>query len=67
MRVMSSHEHSGGEKSVGTIMYLMAIQSITNCPFRVVDEINQVLYKHISIALLHLESFIPTFLRQHKS
>jgi chromosome segregation ATPase len=29
------------EKSVGTIMYLMALQSLTKCPFRVVDEINQ--------------------------
>lgn len=29
------------EKSVGTIMYLMALQNLTKCPFRVVDEINQ--------------------------
>lgn len=26
---------------MGTIMYLMALQSLTKCPFRVVDEINQ--------------------------
>ncbi|EQC41215.1 hypothetical protein SDRG_01190 [Saprolegnia diclina VS20] len=38
---MTAEEQSGGEKSVGTIMYLMALQSLTKCPFRVVDEINQ--------------------------
>ncbi|ETW03539.1 hypothetical protein H310_04967 [Aphanomyces invadans] len=38
---MTAEEQSGGEKSVGTIMYLMALQNLTNCPFRVVDEINQ--------------------------
>ncbi|KAF0683113.1 Aste57867_24801 [Aphanomyces stellatus] len=41
MTTMTAEEQSGGEKSVGTIMYLMALQSLTNCPFRVVDEINQ--------------------------
>ena len=39
---MNAQEQSGGEKSVGTIMYLMALQNMTACPFRVVDEINQV-------------------------
>jgi chromosome segregation ATPase len=38
---MTAEEQSGGEKSVGTIMYLMALQNQTLCPFRVVDEINQ--------------------------
>lgn len=32
---------SGGEKSVSTMMFLIALQSLTNSPFRVVDEINQ--------------------------
>ncbi|KAK1947417.1 Structural maintenance of chromosomes protein 5 [Phytophthora citrophthora] len=41
LSAMTSEEQSGGEKSVGTIMYLMALQSLTKCPFRVVDEINQ--------------------------
>nr|CCA24606.1 structural maintenance of chromosomes protein 5 puta [Albugo laibachii Nc14] len=41
LSIMTSEEQSGGEKSVGTIMYLMAIQNMTCCPFRVVDEINQ--------------------------
>lgn len=29
------------ERSVSTILYLVSIQGLTNCPFRVVDEINQ--------------------------
>lgn len=41
LTTMTAEEQSGGEKSVGTIMYLMALQSLTKCPFRVVDEINQ--------------------------
>ncbi|TDH68754.1 hypothetical protein CCR75_000142 [Bremia lactucae] len=41
LSTMNAEEQSGGEKSVGTIMYLMALQSLTKCPFRVVDEINQ--------------------------
>ena len=32
---------SGGERSVTTAIYMMAMQSITKVPFRCVDEINQ--------------------------
>lgn len=38
---LSEYSITFQEKSVGTIMYLMAIQNMTCCPFRVVDEINQ--------------------------
>lgn len=38
---LSAECHSGGEKSVSTIMYLLSLQRITDTPFRVVDEINQ--------------------------
>ena len=41
LQVLSPERHSGGEKSVATIMYLLSLQGITNTPFRVVDEINQ--------------------------
>lgn len=41
LQVLSGHHQSGGERSVSTILYLVALQDITNCPFRVVDEINQ--------------------------
>jgi hypothetical protein len=37
----SSHRQSGGERSVSTMLYLIALQEFTKCPFRVVDEINQ--------------------------
>ena len=39
-RLTSSYQ-SGGEKSVSTILYLLSLQGLTDCPFRVVDEINQ--------------------------
>jgi chromosome segregation ATPase len=38
---LSGQRHSGGERAVATIMYLMALQALTSAPFRVVDEINQ--------------------------
>uniref|UniRef100_A0A1J3CXP7 Structural maintenance of chromosomes protein 5 n=1 Tax=Noccaea caerulescens TaxID=107243 RepID=A0A1J3CXP7_NOCCA len=41
LQVLSSSHQSGGERSVSTILYLVSLQDLTNCPFRVVDEINQ--------------------------
>jgi len=41
MVALTAQRQSGGEKSVATIMYLMALQGLTTSPFRVVDEINQ--------------------------
>eukprot|EP00245_Coleochaete_scutata_P017106 TRINITY_DN822_c0_g1_i1.p1 TRINITY_DN822_c0_g1~~TRINITY_DN822_c0_g1_i1.p1 ORF type:complete len:1117 (+),score=313.61 TRINITY_DN822_c0_g1_i1:202-3552(+) len=41
MSVLSQYVQSGGERSVSTIMYLISLQDLSTCPFRVVDEINQ--------------------------
>ena len=41
MQLLSSNVQSGGEKSVATMLYLLSLQKISDCPFRVVDEINQ--------------------------
>ena len=41
LNVLSSTRQSGGEKSVTTLLYLLALQDCTKFPFRVVDEINQ--------------------------
>jgi chromosome segregation ATPase len=38
---LDASKHSGGERAVSTVMYLMALQELTSAPFRVVDEINQ--------------------------
>ncbi|KAF4531955.1 hypothetical protein B566_EDAN006647 [Ephemera danica] len=40
MRDLSSTQ-SGGERSVSTAIYLLALQELTNVPFRCMDEINQ--------------------------
>lgn len=40
-QVLSARVQSGGERSVSTIMYLMALQDMMVSPFRCVDEINQ--------------------------
>jgi len=41
LQVLSAQVQSGGERSVSTIMYLMALQELMVSPFRCVDEINQ--------------------------
>ncbi|GFR42391.1 hypothetical protein Agub_g3263 [Astrephomene gubernaculifera] len=41
MQLLTAHRQSGGERSVSTILYLIALQAVTDTPFRVVDEINQ--------------------------
>lgn len=41
LQVLSAQVQSGGERSVSTIMYLMALQELMTSPFRCVDEINQ--------------------------
>ena len=41
MQELTAWQQSGGEKSVATMMYMIALQEMTKCPFRVVDEINQ--------------------------
>ncbi|TPX60694.1 hypothetical protein PhCBS80983_g01576 [Powellomyces hirtus] len=38
---LTGQRQSGGERSVSTILYLMALQELSHTPFRVVDEINQ--------------------------
>jgi hypothetical protein len=42
VQVLTASRQSGGERSVCTILYLIALQGVTDSPFRVVDEINQV-------------------------
>eukprot|EP01138_Halocafeteria_seosinensis_P005851 gb/GECG01005981.1/.p1 GENE.gb/GECG01005981.1/~~gb/GECG01005981.1/.p1 ORF type:complete len:1089 (+),score=166.12 gb/GECG01005981.1/:1-3267(+) len=32
---------SGGERAVATMVFMLSLQSLTRCPFRVIDEINQ--------------------------
>ncbi|KAF2462973.1 P-loop containing nucleoside triphosphate hydrolase protein [Lindgomyces ingoldianus] len=41
LSILTSQRQSGGERSVSTIFYLMALQDLARSPFRVVDEINQ--------------------------
>ena len=41
-------------------MYLMALQDITSCPFRVVDEINQVIFVMDSALQVWWHCFVDT-------
>lgn len=41
LALFTSKKQSGGEKSVVTILYLIAVQQCFSFPFRVIDEINQ--------------------------
>ncbi|KAF8477137.1 P-loop containing nucleoside triphosphate hydrolase protein [Kalaharituber pfeilii] len=41
LQILTNQRQSGGERAVSTVFYLMALQSLAQAPFRVVDEINQ--------------------------
>uniref|UniRef100_UPI00358F1C96 structural maintenance of chromosomes protein 5-like n=1 Tax=Myxine glutinosa TaxID=7769 RepID=UPI00358F1C96 len=41
LQELTQYHQSGGERSVSTMLYLLALQELNKCPFRVVDEINQ--------------------------
>ncbi|KTW32059.1 DNA repair ATPase SMC5 [Pneumocystis jirovecii RU7] len=41
LQLLTAQRQSGGERSVSTVFYLIAMQSLLKVPFRVVDEINQ--------------------------
>ena len=41
LQTLDGSRQSGGERSVATILYLVAMQRVASAPFRVVDEINQ--------------------------
>lgn len=41
LQLLTNQRQSGGERAVSTVFYLMALQSLAQAPFRVVDEINQ--------------------------
>ena len=41
LSLLNSHRQSSGERAVSTIFYLMAPQSLSRAPFRVVDKINR--------------------------
>jgi len=39
---LTPFHQSGGERAVSTVLYMISLQELTQCPFRCVDEINQV-------------------------
>ncbi|KAL4235853.1 Structural maintenance of chromosomes protein 5 [Mactra antiquata] len=41
LKELSPFHQSGGERSVTTVLYMLALQELVTCPFRCVDEINQ--------------------------
>lgn len=45
-RKLDARVQSGGERSVATMLYLIALQKLSDCPFRLVDEINQGMDPH---------------------
>lgn len=41
LRELDQQHQSGGERSVSTMLYMLALQELSHVPFRCVDEINQ--------------------------
>lgn len=52
---LNAHTQSGGERAVSTAIYMLSLQELTPAPFRLVDEINQVI---LHVALEENESCI---------
>lgn len=53
MKDLDAYHQSGGERSVSTMIYMLALQELAFVPFRVVDEINQVNYFFIKFILFY--------------
>lgn len=51
LQELTRHFQSGGERTVTTAIYMIALQELSRVPFRCVDEINQARY---FILLLHI-------------
>ena len=52
LQKLDPFKQSGGERSVSTALYMMALQHLTRVPFRCVDEINQVNTFHHYILII---------------
>ena len=61
MKTLSAGAHSGGEKSVATILYLLSLQRVTEAPFRIVDEINQGMDEDNERKVFHIVSEATSF------
>lgn len=47
LQELNMRTQSGGERAVATMVFMLALQTYTKCPFRIIDEINQVCNAHI--------------------
>jgi structural maintenance of chromosomes protein 5 len=61
-QVLSAHAQSGGERSVSTIMYLMALQDMMTAPFRCVGKFQESLFRvlHGRIFKTHFLFYVST-------
>lgn len=50
MQDLDAYHQSGGERSVATMVYMLSLQELAHVPFRVVDEINQVCNRTLSLS-----------------
>lgn len=51
LKAVDGNTQSGGETSLSVMLFILSMQQITECPFRVVDEINQGLDKNYERAI----------------
>ena len=64
LKALTSYFQSGGERSVSTMLYLISLQELTKCPFRLVDEINQVLCQYFFCQGCYIQIYLYNFLKQ---
>lgn len=67
LQQLKGERQSGGERSVSTMLYLMALQQLSKAPFRCVDEINQGMDASnerkvwSQVVILYLLAFVNSF------
>lgn len=60
LQELTRHFQSGGERTVTTAIYMIALQELSRVPFRCVDEINQVCYFILLLHTLHITYILYT-------
>lgn len=60
LQTLNVRIQSGGERAVATMVFMLALQSETRCPFRLIDEINQVCrnFSILSLGKLNEECYM---------
>lgn len=61
LRLLDAKSQSGGERALTTALFLLSLQEVTQFPFRIVDEINQVSFQFFINKINYPQIILSTF------